>query len=362
MLETEVIEKVEKKLVEILTRIPSVKIEKPDREVRIPVADRQPDLVLSLKTPTGPMTVVVEAKSSGEPRIIRMAAQQLLSYLKGMPGSYGLFAAPYITEEGFKVGREAGIGLMDLSGNCFLNFGQVYLELRGNPNLFPKLRFPKSLFSPRSSRIIRVLLAEAGRVWSVQDLAREAGVSLGLVSGIKERLRNYEFIREERRVFNLVNPALLLKKWSENYSYDKNKLYDFYSFDEPGTVENKIGEYCEKNNLPYAFTLFSGAARVAPFTRYNRAFVYIKEGISQLAEALSLKPVSSGPTVTVMEPYDEGIFYGRQKIGDLWVASNVQIYLDLKNYKGRGEEAAEFLLKQAIEPQWRKEQIIKSGM
>ena len=45
---------------------------------------------------------------------------------------------------------------------------------------------------------------------------------------------------------------------------------------------------------------------------------------------------------------DEGIFYAIQKIRDKNVVSNVQLYLDLYNYKGRGREQAEYLRDKAI--------------
>jgi len=289
-----------------------------------------------------------------------MAAQQLISFLKRVPGDYGIFVAPYISDEGFSVGREAGIGLLDLSGNCLLNFDQIYLELRGNPNLYRKLRFPKSLFSPRSSRIIRVLLTNVGKEWSVQDLGKEAQVSLGLVSIVKKKLIDYEFVREKGRLFYLAEPGGLLQRWSENYSYDRNTLNDFYSFDEPKLLESKISEYCDQNNLLYSFSLFSGAARLAPFSRYNRVFVYLQDGLASMAQALNLKPVTTGPTLTIMEPYDEGVFYGRKNILSSWVVSDVQVYLDLKSFKGRGEEAAEFLLKERIETQWQKDRITEN--
>jgi hypothetical protein len=34
------------------------------------------------------------------------------------------------------------------------------------------------------------------------------------------------------------------------------------------------------------------------------------------------------------------------------IVSLIQIYLDLKSYKGRGEEAAEVLLRDVIKPKW----------
>lgn len=67
---------------------------------------------------------------------------------------------------------------------------------------------------------------------------------------------------------------------------------------------------------------------------------------------MELKEVSSGPNITLLEPYDEGVFYGSRDIRELIVACEVQLYLDLVGYRGRGEESAKFLLEQRIKPQW----------
>ena len=71
-----------------------------------------------------------------------------------------------------------------------------------------------------------------------------------------------------------------------------------------------------------------------------------------VAPTLGLKEVSTGPTVTLLQPYDEGVFYGLQTVEEAKVVSDVQLYLDLKSYKTRGEEAAEFLLKNRLEKTW----------
>ena len=96
----------------------------------------------------------------------------------------------------------------------------------------------------------------------------------------------------------------------------------------------------------------SGAYLVAPFLRYKRAFVYLSHSIEKVALALGWKEVSSGPNVTILEPYDEGIFYGLQEINGMKVVSDTQLYLDLKGYKERGEEAAQFLLENRLRKQW----------
>lgn len=62
--------------------------------------------------------------------------------------------------------------------------------------------------------------------------------------------------------------------------------------------------------------------------------------------------MTSGPNVTLLEPYDEGVLYGMQEIDGTNVVSDIQLYLDLKSYKGRGEEAAEFLYEQQLRKLW----------
>jgi hypothetical protein len=65
--------------------------------------------------------------------------------------------------------------------------------------------------------------------------------------------------------------------------------------------------------------------------------------------------VESGANVMLLGPYDEGIFYGTQMIEDIRIVSPLQIYLDLKGFKGRGEEAADVLLRDVIKPKWLKD-------
>ena len=63
---------------------------------------------------------------------------------------------------------------------------------------------------------------------------------------------------------------------------------------------------------------------------------------------LPFKPVTSGANLRIVSPYDEGVYYGTRTLGGQTVASAIQCYLDLKNEKARGEEAAAALLEQVI--------------
>jgi hypothetical protein len=343
------------------------------RQVSVGTQDTQrglADVVAQIATPTGEQyTLVVEAKSSGEPRIARFAASQLRALIGSTPVSYGVFVAPYVTESTRRVCREEGIGFIDLCGNCLLAFDGVYLSVEGKPNRFRTGRGLKSLFTPKASRCVRTVLAEPSREWRVRDLAAEAGVSMGQAFNVKTVLLNAELARESgkgpARRFRLAKPEQLLLEWAANYSYTKNISTGYYSFDDTRTLERRLAEYCRGNNITYALTLTSGAALVAPMLRYDTAFAYVAGKQDELRSALGLKSVETGPNLVLLEPYDEGVFYGARDVGAedrasegpltpvARVVSDVQLFLDLKSYKARGEEAAIFLLEQKLKPGWR---------
>ena len=69
-------------------------------------------------------------------------------------------------------------------------------------------------------------------------------------------------------------------------------------------------------------------------------------------QKLDLKQVSSGANLTLVQPYDEGVFYGVEYRDGVPVVSPIQTYLDLMKQSARGEEAAAALLQEVIRPSW----------
>ena len=84
--------------------------------------------------------------------------------------------------------------------------------------------------------------------------------------------------------------------------------------DSIATIEQKIADACKRQSARYALAAFSAAARYAPAVRYQRVFAYVDADIDALAKALSLKPVDSGANVTLMEPYDQGVYLDSREI------------------------------------------------
>ncbi len=316
-----------------------------------------PDLSIEVQTGGGfKYTLVFEVKSTGQPRFARMAVNQLKEIISNNNNYYGVFASSFLSDESRKICQENNIGFIDMGGNCFFKFDNVYLSIEGKSNPFPNTRPLKTLFYSKSSRALRVLLSNPKNAWFVKDLSTEAGISLGQAFLVKKKLLEEELIEELEvdgsKKFKLINPEKLLDKWSKNYNYNKNNIKNYYSLDDIKTIESNIINYCNTKKIRYAFTLTSGASLVAPFLRYNRVFIYILGNIETFAKDLNFKEVSSGSNISILQPYDEGVFYNLQIIDGVKVVSDIQLYLDLISYRERGEEAAKFLFEQRISKSW----------
>lgn len=313
----------------------------------------QPDLWVKLLMPYGEQNLIAEVKSSGQPRIVREAAGQLLKHrYSAPPGTYGILVAPYISPKAAEICAEEKIGYVDLSGNCLLSFGQIYIERQGRPNAFSEKRYLRSLYSPKAERVLRVLLTNPHGQWKIQTLAEEAQVSLGQASKVKTILTDREWVSPEHGRIRLMKPTELLSEWALNYDPKRNEVREFYTLKKAWEIEADLAELCSKRGITYALTGFSGAARLAPAVRYQRAFAYVDGPQRDIASWLGLKEVSSGANVSLLRPYDEGVFYGMRAVDGTWIASPVQIYLDLVGIKGRGEEAAQAVLEETILPLW----------
>ena len=241
--------------------------------------------------------LVCEVKSSGQPRIAREACVTLKYYVRSDSRDYPVFLAPYISPEAASICEGYDVGYLDLAGNCRLSFDQIYIRREGFPNPRVQKRDLRSLYSAKAERVLRVLLTAGNRTWRTQELADEAGVSLGQVANVKKLLDAREWIETERAGFGLrsFDAAVLplLKEWAANYRSARNSPSDFYSLQPIPQVEAEMTDASRKLKMQLAFTGFSGAARLAPAVGYQRITVYVVGDTGALAQRLKLKPVAA---------------------------------------------------------------------
>lgn len=350
MRKIEVFEKAETALRSCLDRVPFLKV----REVRVqPILQRRrPDFLVTVEASEGEWNLVVEAKAFGQPLPARAAIDQLRAHCQLVTNCYPVLLAPYISDSTAQLCEQEGVGYVDLAGNCRLCFGQVYIEQRGRKNPYSERRELRSLYSPKSERVLRVLLTDPRKSWLVQELANVADVSLGLVSKAKRILENREWIEASQPGFRVSDPWSLLQEWAREYRFDRHAVFNYYSIHSVNELEALIETEGERNSIKIALTGFSAAARLAPAVRYRRAMAYVDGDAVAFGKRIDLKQVDSGANVTLIEPYDDGVFFGSRMHEESTVVCPIQIYLDLMSQRARGEEAAEALLREVIRPAW----------
>ncbi len=300
----------------------------------------------------GIKTLLVEYQNKGEPKNIRAAALRVKSCLQKIKSAYGVVAAPYISSQGGSICQQEGVGYFDLSGNCRLSFAKVLVEKKGNPNKFVVRRTQRSLFSEKAAQVIRVLLANVQKNLGVREVAKMTGVSPSHVSKVRRYLGDREWLSYGTKNLQINRPELVLNEWARATHLRKSPTFDFFSLKKPAIIEAEIATFCKSRGIDYGFTGFSAAIRYAPMVPANTVTAYVSQDIPDLAKELGFKTVDSGANITLMQPCDAGVFYDAQEFDGVRLVSPLQVYLDLINDKGRGEEAAQAILEKKVRPLW----------
>src|SRR5881409_432883 len=188
------------------------------------IGSQAADLMARFRLAGQDHTVVVEVSSLGQPRQIRASVTRLNEIRRELPGAHPVAAAVYIGPQSARILKNNGLGFVDLSGNCYLAFENVLIEKEGKRNVRPSTRPLRSLFAPRATRVVRVLLIEPGRAWRLEELGKAAAVSLGHSHNVIKRLEQLAWVeRDDSQRLRLSKPADLLEGWCESYTYRTNE-------------------------------------------------------------------------------------------------------------------------------------------
>jgi hypothetical protein len=307
------------------------------------------DLTLAVGSGKTARRILVECKSVGEPRYLAQAITRLMLATRRLPRAYPVVAAPYISPEGQRLCKDAGVGYVDLAGNAFLRFDGVLVDRRSPDRPAREKSRLKRLFSPKSSRVLRVLLEQPQMEWTLVRLAAEAAISLRTAHLVINAIDEKAFVDKRRGAIRLQQPGALLDLWGENYRVDEHRRSTHYSLiRNPRELAATLASQASVQKGRLALTLHSGAALVAPFVRSPDVHAYFRGDVDRLVKAVDLRPVESGGNVHLLVPNDDGVFYRTQPVDHVPVVCNTQLYLDLLHYPARGREQAEELRRQKL--------------
>lgn len=328
------------------------------------------DLILRLGEGDRRWTLVCEVKSNGQARYIRAAALQARELAQRMSAderSYPVVVAPFISAASGEVCRDLGVGYADLAGNCRLAFGSVYIEKSVPNNPFRVKQEQRSLFAPKSVRVLRIMLAAPARGWKVAELAERAGVSYGQVSKVRKYLLDHEWATGNWGGVRISRPQALLEAWRQAYTPLQKTRTRYYTLLHGEALQRAIRDVfanVETTTAPdrrpgrrALLSSYSAARWLAPYARIAGEYFYAdKVGEARLKARLKLEPAAKGENITIDLASDEGVFQESvEPAPGLFCTGLIQTYLDLAASGERGGEAAQHLFDERINPMWKAE-------
>ena len=306
------------------------------------------DLLLNVRVAGESHLLVGEVKLNGQPRYVRDAIYPLRNYIDhlGKPAT-PVIIAPYLSPSSRELCRENGISFLDFEGNAHLAFNTVYIDRSVAEKPSVERRELKSIFTPKSARILRVILRDPRLTWRVTELAMAAGVSLGHVSNVRTALRDREWAEVVPEGLRLKSPDALLDAWKSVYEPPVSQSLRFYTTLHGAEFDHRARAAFAA--LPQdsraALASYSAAHWIAPYARTGTQLFYADaHAVKTLERELKLSSIAKGENVVLSVPKDEGVFLDAfEPAPGMRVTSPLQTYLDLAKSGERGEEAAEHL-------------------
>jgi hypothetical protein len=149
----------------------------------------------------------------------------------------------------------------------------------------------------------------------------------------------------------LQNREELLEEWLKVYKFELNEAHLYYSAHED--ILSRLKEYFAAKNGPkgYALTLHTGANFITHYVNTQMIYCYLlgenfRNASLDLRQSLDLKELKKGGNFYLIKPYDKtAAFFNTQTVKGYNVVSDLQLYLDLRNFPQRGRDHAEYLKK-----------------
>jgi hypothetical protein len=308
------------------------------------------------------VTVLVQAKKILYPRDVREALWQLREYSRQwarMPKSrqpVPMLVAEAISPGAKQMLRDERIGYYDSGGSLFLPADGVYLYIDKPPaKSFSKSM--RSLFSGRRAQALHALLLGHEEWFKVRGLAERALVSAATGSQVLTELERLDWVvargqgpAKERQ---LREPAALLDAWVKQLAATRPapmRRFFVPSLAADALVE-KVGQVLAHHSVEYAITHEAAGQRYAPFlssVAQVRCRVLNNPAVERALGDLGARAASEGTNLAVIEAKSSGELLFREQMDGVWLASPIQVYLDLVRGEGRGKEMAEHLRRERI--------------
>lgn len=216
-----------------------------------------------------------------------------------------------------------------------------------------------NVYADKSSLILDWLLRVglSRESFSLREVAKEAGVSLGLVQRVfnilvLKGLLQVEGVRTAKR-FSFNKPKELLESWLEHYSIVKKCKIRTYRSALSGKSEwfKALKKSGFDQNVILALHSAAEALGIKNTNLEGLELYILDPSIrASLENALQLEPQERGYEVLLIEPYYKMLLKQNKKEGkEIGICPLLLAFLDLYHFPLRGQEQAEFIAQRAPE-------------
>lgn len=350
-----------KQLLEALRAIPEVQAALDEKPSIRRVADRGYDARVDVRVSGRRLTLLIAAKKSFYPRDVRQALWQLRETTRpGREDGRQMDTVPMLIAESISPGSKEllqaeRVGYFDSGGSLFLPAKGAYLLIDKPP---PKVlvKAARLLFSGRRARVLHALLIRHADWVGVKALAEQTRVSPATASQVLRELERLEWLESRgqgpAKERHLREPAALLDAWAKHLATRPVPLRRFYvSAVRSDALVDKIVQAFDEQAADYAITDETAAQRYAPFlSTISQVRCRLVPGLAadEALGAIGARAVNEGANLTVIDTKSSSELLFREKVGGCWLASPLQVYLDLLQGEGRAKDMAEHLRRERI--------------
>lgn len=349
------------RFVEALRELPEVHANLEHWEPVAKHGDRGYDAQIDLHVAGKSFVLLIEAKKAVFPRDVRQVIWQLREASHGRPVEQGQTPLPLLVAESLSPGakellRSERVGYYDCGGSLYLPAPGAYLYIDKPP---PKVlaKSVRTLFTGRRAQVLHALLIHHQNWFGVTELAQQAMVSPATASQVLTELERFDWLvargQGPSKERHLREPAALLDAWVKQLTATRPQALRRYYV--PGTKADslaaRIGQVFDQHDVEYAVSHEAAAQRYAPFlssVSQVRMRVLIGANADAAIGDLGARVVNEGANLGIIEAKSPGELLFRERVDGLWLASPIQIYLDLLRGEGRSKEMAEHFRKEKI--------------
>lgn len=326
-------------------------------------ADHGYDAHVNLHVAGKSITLLIETKKAVYPRDVRQVLWQFRELRhKWSQGQGGealpllLLIAESISSGSKEILRAERVGYYDSGGSLFLPAPGAYLYIdKPQPKTLEKS--VRSLFSGRRAQVLHALLVHHGDWFGVTDIAEQAQVAPSTASDVMSELDRLDWLvsrgQGPSKERNLSEPTALLDEWVKQLGSIRspNIRRYFVPAVKADRLSERIGEVFDAHDAKYAISYEAAAQRYAPFlssVSQVRARLLTGPSADVAIGDLGARVVNEGANLAIIEAKSLGELLFREQVGGIWLASPIQVYLDLLRGEGRSKEMAEHLRKEKI--------------